>query len=197
MSENLSALQIRAALAHHFDWFHNMMMPEWTIDGGKADLLFVSPAGYVTEIEIKISCSDWNIDREKEKWKSARPHIGRFFYAVPEALAERAPTWLPPYVGVLVVTFNRHGMPRVRVVREAIRRKSEKLPPSELDRMRISLYYRFWRAELRRNRNSIAPPQEIPKTMEDANLDFVREENERLEQHRLRQESRILRTAAL
>lgn len=193
MADKPSALHIRIALARHFDWFHNMMMPEWFIDGGQADLLFVSRAGYVTEIEIKIGFADWNADREKEKWKAARPHVGRFFYAVPGALAERTPDWLPSHVGVLVVTFDHRGQPRVRIVREAVRRKSDKLTPSELERMRMSCYYRFWRSELRRNLNP--RPIRPEPSAEEANREFVREENEQRNRDRLRQESRILRKA--
>lgn len=111
------------ALARHFDWFRNRMMTEWYIDGGQADLIFVSKAGYVTEIEVKISRADWKKDASKSKWQRPRPHIARFFYAVPESLlAEGLPDWCPPEAGVLAVSGAN-----VREVRAARRFKSQKL----------------------------------------------------------------------
>ena len=147
MSRTLNGAQIQLALAQHFNWFQNRMMPEWEIDGGRADLLFVSRAGYATEIEIKVSFSDWQAYRDKEKWKRGRPHIARFFYAVPASLALRLPDWLPEGAGILAID----GL-RVRIVREARRFVAQKLAPAEIRRMEEACYYRFWRAELRKRR---------------------------------------------
>jgi len=47
------------ALARYFDWSSQRMMSQFAIDGGIADLVFVSRAGYATEVEIKISLADW------------------------------------------------------------------------------------------------------------------------------------------
>lgn len=156
MAAKITAGHILYALARHFDWFQNRMMPEWEIDGGQADLLFISRAGYATEIEIKISLSDWNHDRDKKKWNSARPHVARFFYAVPEHLADKIPDWIDPAVGVLAVRVNRYGYAAVRTVREARRARATKIDQQEFLRMYEACYYRFWRAELARRRERFA-----------------------------------------
>lgn len=146
--------QIVAGLARHFNWFQNTMMTEWWIDYGQADLLFISRAGYVTEIEIKTSFSDWNADQFKEKWKRPRPHIARFFYAVPLALVDRIPAWIPEERGIISLEASKtRGYPIIRTVREAKRFKAQKISDNEILRMYASCYRRFWNNEIdRRNR---------------------------------------------
>lgn len=80
------------ALARHFDWWSTKMITEFEIDGGRADLLLISKAGYATEIEIKISAKDWRIDQSKKEiqgrpsahqppvLRSARAAIGQTRY---------------------------------------------------------------------------------------------------------------------
>lgn len=139
---------ILLALARHFNWFQVRMLPEFEVDGGRADLAILSRSGYVTEIEIKISLSDWNADRDKDKFKTARPHVRRFFYAVPKALAEKIPDWVPPEAGILVITGYEVGYPRCRELRPAKALKAEKLPKERADAMIEACYYRFWRLNM-------------------------------------------------
>ena len=151
----LNAGHILYALARYFNWFQNTMMTEWWIDGGQADLLFVSRSRYATEIEIKVSLSDWNADRDKDKWKRDRPHISRFFYAVPEALSDRIPEWVPKSAGIIAVELLRKGVPRVRVVREAKRKRSEKISEEIIRHMHSRCYFRFWGKEMARRRETM------------------------------------------
>lgn len=153
--QKIHAGHISTALAWYFNWRQSVMMPQWFIDGGIADLLFISRAGYATEIEIKTSLSDWNADQGKEKWKKPRPHITRFFYAVPESLMDRCPVWINPDFGLIAVSVGKTGYAKCRVVREARRFKAAKLPADELQRMYLACYHRFWRKELalRRDKN--------------------------------------------
>lgn len=94
--------RILFALARYFDYLTNRMMTQFFIDGGIADLVFVSRHGYATEVEIKISLADWNADLNKGKWDMERPHVARFFYAIPETLETRIPPWVPRDAGILV-----------------------------------------------------------------------------------------------
>jgi len=149
-ANQVHAGHILLALARYFNWFQNTMMPECWIDGGQADLVFVSRAGYVTEIEIKVSFSDWNSDCEKDKWKRERPHVARFYYAVPETLSERVPAWLPDGAGILSVSLGRHGRPTITPIREARRMKAAKITPEEIRHMHQRCYFRYWRSELSR-----------------------------------------------
>lgn len=75
----------------------------------EADLLVVSHAGYMTEVEVKVSMSDWKVDKKKA-YKFSRLHAsgGRtkyFFYAAPKELAARwQEVGIPDWAGVLAVS---------------------------------------------------------------------------------------------
>lgn len=139
------------ALARYFDWWQNRMMTEVVIDGGRADLVFMTKAMYLTEVEIKISLSDWNADRSKDKFKKPRPHVARFFYAIPETLQSRIPAWLPEGAGILVVYEQNRWADGVREFRAGRRYAgAQKVPPLLFDQWRDAAYYRFWRSEMSR-----------------------------------------------
>ena len=135
--------RIILALASHFDWWRNKMMTEYYVDGGQADLIFISQAGYLTEIEVKVSRADWKHDLTKDKWRKPRPHVARFFYAVPEKLAADIPEWVPAEAGILAV-IEREWSDHIKEIRPAKRRKALKID----DRMRRHIdercYGRFW-----------------------------------------------------
>jgi hypothetical protein len=154
MSARWHAGRMIYALANHFDWRANRMMTEFYVDGGLADLVFVTKAGYLTEIEVKLSLADLRADAKKEKWLKPRPHVARFFYAVPNELADRLPADLPDNAGVLVVypASDRNGRPvhrdGVREARPARRVKALKLPPASLATLERNCYFRYWHREM-------------------------------------------------
>ena len=70
----------------------------WGLLPWEADLLVLSKTGYLTEIEIKISMSDWKADLLKKKFKRqhtansywpAEQSIKRFWYVAPTEIAMR------------------------------------------------------------------------------------------------------------
>jgi hypothetical protein len=136
---------IRQAVVSYFDCFQNRMLPEFWIDGGIADMVIISKAGYVTEVEIKTSVADWRVDLKKGKWAKPRPHIKRFYYAIPEALADRIPSGLPTEAGLLVVVRVKGGYARCTEVKAARAQKARKIGDLDLRRFNDALYYRFWR----------------------------------------------------
>lgn len=85
----------------------------------EADLLVVSRAGYMTEVEVKVSLSDWRADAKKYKFKilsdqgqnpetareqSSWRSIKAFWYAVPVELAPRyTEAGIPDWAGVMGV----------------------------------------------------------------------------------------------
>lgn len=159
MGEYWTSGRIRFALARYFNYLDHLMMTEWEIDGGIADMLFISRAGYATEIEIKISVSDWKADQNKGKFDRERPHVARFFYAVPEELADKVPVTIPSYAGILIVRSGKglkyHSFDQVREIRAAIRRKAQKISEQEITRLYRSAYYRFWREEMKRQQRKL------------------------------------------
>lgn len=93
----------------------------WALLPYEADLLVVSKAGYLTEVEIKVTMADWRQDFLKHKWDAfgfPKPEqIKRHYYACPEALAKRYPeieAMMPFGSGVISV-----GEKRVEILKEA------------------------------------------------------------------------------
>lgn len=143
------------------------MITEFAIDGGRADLLVVTKAGYATEIEIKISRKDWRADGTKSKFMSDRPHISRLFYAVPEDLMrgldirspESLPRWIRPHVGILVVRDGGLGYDTVRELRAAHRFRCRALTPQMQQQIDQAFYYRFWRQHMELERRRLFPAE--------------------------------------
>lgn len=140
-------------------------MPEYEI-GGRADLIVLTRARYITEVEIKVSVADWKQDLKKPKWSqrplskdpfwdermrehlsNRRAHVARFFYAIPETLESKIPDGLPEGVGIIVVRQGggKYGYDRVDTLREAVRRKSKPMSEAEFNGMMTTCYYRYWR----------------------------------------------------
>lgn len=149
--QNWHAGRVLFALARYFDWWQQRLIPEFEIDGGRADLVVVSKAGYATEIEIKVSRGDWEADGEKLKWMRTgwqRPHVARFFYAVPAPLVAVMPAWVPRDAGVLSVRDGAPGYDTVREHRAARRYTARKLTDDQLAQIERAYYYRYWRAHM-------------------------------------------------
>ena len=74
----------------------------------ECDLLYLTPQGLATEVEIKIEKGD--LKREKEK-KHTHEHryISRLYYAVPEELKFIAEELVPARAGILIVSSDRHS----------------------------------------------------------------------------------------
>ena len=80
----------------------------------EADLLVCSKAGFLTEIEIKVSRQDWRNDTKKDKFQN-RPDgrraygwgfIKQFYYAVPREIAgdSDALVRMPQWAGLIAVS---------------------------------------------------------------------------------------------
>ena len=52
-------VDVLAGLTRYLKWHQNAMMTEFLVDGGRADIVFITCSGYLTKVEIKISVSDW------------------------------------------------------------------------------------------------------------------------------------------
>lgn len=158
-NEHWHAGRILFALARHFDWWQNRMITEFEVDGGRADLAMISKAGYVTEIEIKVSVRDWRADQHKLKWMKhgwTRPHIARFFYAVPSPLANKIPEWVPTDAGILIVRGGP-GFDTVKEQRAARRYTARPLSAVQLQQIDQAYYYRFWRQHMEIQRQRLHP----------------------------------------
>lgn len=131
----------------------------------EADLVCVSKAGWLTEVEIKVSASDWKNDSKKSKWgikldatdeeveNNFDKRVRRFVYAAPLTLARRYQEFgLRPFMGVLGLyweeyqgTNSTYCVPRVEHIRPAKDlRLARKVTDKEIVRLSILSSMRYW-----------------------------------------------------
>ncbi|VVB53324.1 Uncharacterised protein [uncultured archaeon] len=128
----------------------------------ESDLVCVSKAGWLTEVEIKVSASDWKNDRKKSKWQSEDDAVSeelydrrvrRFFFAAPLSLARRYQEFnIMLFAGVLGFSweeYQRTGspycVPRVEHIRPAKDLKgSRKVTDKELLTLSKLSSMRYW-----------------------------------------------------
>jgi hypothetical protein len=130
-------------IAEHFNWRTNIIVPNisWGLLNHEADLLVLTPAGFCTEIEIKISKSDLKADFKKfHVHKSV--YIHSLYYAVPIEIADCIDL-IPDYAGVIIVNSNDKYQ-TVEIKRYAPKNKN----PKWTDAKRIELlrlaHMRVW-----------------------------------------------------
>lgn len=92
MDTNLNIHEIEFYLATYSGWRQNIVVPNvsWGFfDTHEADLLVMTPSGYLTEIEIKRSYQDLLADFEK-KTNHYENKVEYMYYAVPKSIAEKS-----------------------------------------------------------------------------------------------------------
>lgn len=99
-------LDMEVAVANYFSPRRNLIVPNvnWGMFAYETDLCVLSPAGYATEIEIKVSRSDLIKDKEKRHGHND-PMIKYLYFAIPEHL-EKDIKHIPERAGILVVRWN-------------------------------------------------------------------------------------------
>lgn len=150
--------QVERALRNHIGFAEHLLIPEAGVKlygpKGKyigeyrADYMKVSPSGFCTEFEVKISRSDWKADLTKLKWTAMPGWVKQFIYVVPESLG--IPEWVPPFAGVWFVKI-RHGMMYIEVARTPKIIGKEKVPEAVKAKWLHNLYYRFWNMRVDRD----------------------------------------------
>lgn len=139
MNSSKSAIDCRKALLRYFDPRVNMVMPNIYLCGGEMDLAVLTRAGYLTEVEIKISVQDWKADAHKRKWDyPERKYVNRFYYCLGPGIPLDA-VEVPEQFGVLHVSPNG----RLQIHRKAQLLSKEK-NASIRKQMMVVAYYRFW-----------------------------------------------------
>lgn len=142
-----------------FDWRRNVVVPNlsWGMGlGWEIDLGVLSDAGWLTEVEIKVSLADFKRDASKYRHQlEASPHaetkIRRKFFAMPHEINQkrfgyevRSDYPLPEGCGLIVVSGGPNG-DSAKITQEAtINPSARKLRPDEQrDMLRLG-YIRFW-----------------------------------------------------
>lgn len=85
---DLTVKDIQALLAGYFGIRNNIIVPNvsWGMLDYEADLLIMNKSGYVTEIEIKRSWSDFLADFKKDEDAHKSEIIYQFWYCVPDEI---------------------------------------------------------------------------------------------------------------
>ena len=129
----MTTFEIEIALMKYIGPRKNIVIPNvsWGFNMHECDLLVVSGAGYLTEVEIKISAADLKKDVGKTHghWDD---RIKYLYFAIPEKLKTHT-EYIPQRAGVLLVNDKK----RVVKIRDAVKNKNcMKMSSAEL----ITLY---------------------------------------------------------
>lgn len=160
----MNAGLVEAAIRRHVDHRANTLIPEAAVRCGvgtphfceyRADFMMITASGYGTELEVKISRSDWRADLSKSKWADMPAWVTRFIYVVPEQLG--IPEFVPEHAGVWhvvprLVTLDkytdeeRRGADGYEIVlaRAPKLLGREKVPAAVVAKWMRNFYYRYW-----------------------------------------------------
>lgn len=161
----LNAGHVEQAIRRHVNPFQTTLIPECVVrcsrgtktieyggnirpyfyehfDEYRADFILVSGADYVTEIEVKVSRSDWKHDSEKSKWEGLPDYISKFIYCVPKELG--IPDFVPDFAGVWHIHTRSDGTMDVRTARAPKRIGKVKVPDSVKAKWMSCFYHRYW-----------------------------------------------------
>lgn len=99
----ITTLQMELLIAKYFNPRQNLIVPNisWGMWMHECDLLVMSKAGYLTEVEIKVSAGDLKKDREKRHGHRDE-RIKALYFAIPEYLLKYK-EYIPEQAGILVV----------------------------------------------------------------------------------------------
>ena len=162
------------ALASWFDYRVNLIVPNvhWGMNMHECDLLIVSKAGYVTEVEIKISRAGLKADAKKSHGHRSN-WIKYLYFAVPDyiiadgnVLKDDVMAMIPERAGIITVKpflssmdpWN-DGNPRCKRIREPTANKAA-TTMGDLDRYKVARLgaLRIWGLKSR-----LAEAQDISK----------------------------------
>jgi hypothetical protein len=135
--------EIEWAVAVFFHPHNNIVVPNvtWGMDlGYEADLLVMTPAGYLYEVEIKISKSDLKADRKKYHHHDGEK-IRKLWFAFPEKLCRAECFELVPD-GAGILSVNSTGW--TKEIQKAVIRKHASTTAIDRDRFLYLGYVRLW-----------------------------------------------------
>jgi len=128
-----TAFEIEYAVSSYFGTRKNLIVPNvypmnFGIHGGyEMDIAIMSPAGYLQEVEIKVTKSDLVKNLSKDRWRySTFGRSKKMWFAMPEKMnTEDCIYFVPVFAGILIVTTSG----KVKVIREApINKEAKPLP---------------------------------------------------------------------
>ena len=121
IKNRLITLDMEIALSYHFKYRRNLIVPNvsWGLELHECDLLMLTPTGYATEIEIKISKAD--LIKDKNKLHGHESHkIKYLYFAIPEYLLKYK-EHIPERAGIVVVHYGT-GFSKSKVYVRVVRK---------------------------------------------------------------------------
>lgn len=146
----LYALTKTGSLFHYRKHFCAVPNLSWGLLEWEADLAVVTTSGWLYEVEIKTTATDWHKDREKWKWDVMdKPGVlspRRFYYAAPLELAKRWEEFkIPDYAGVIGIATDARGRVDTEIVRHGKNREqARRLTDDERIKVARLASMRFW-----------------------------------------------------
>ena len=119
-------------LINYFNPSRYLMVPNvfWSILDYEADLVIVTPRGYATEVEIKVSKSDLKRNDQKTN-KHNTLMFQKMYFAIPESLKESI-QYIPEHAGILIGRYADHPFHILfNCIREPIKNKNTGALPQE------------------------------------------------------------------
>lgn len=122
---------------------------------GEADLLHVTNSGYLEEIEIKTSVSDFkrefvfNSKKRKHEFlqNSPRSNTRRFYIAMPESVYKQVSELVPSYAGVFVINNDEtHKALKVKNAKDF--KQAGALKPDQIRSLAAMACSRLWNLKL-------------------------------------------------
>lgn len=154
---NPTAQQIEIAVAKHFGYRQNLIVPNvhWGLNlPYEADLVVLRPSSWAIEVEIKVTASDIKADTRKRRQHDSNL-FRELYFAVPESLS--ANTNIPEHAGILSVYWHKPGWLKVKKVRcAALRKTATKWKPETRQKLCELAAMRIWslKQHLNDRRNS-------------------------------------------
>jgi hypothetical protein len=156
----MTAANVLSALCDLYEPLSQTIMACNTYAAGwESDLLILTAAGYFEEIEIKVSVADFRAEFAKKKYKHlylngkatlptpvhARA-IRRYWFAMPEELADRVYAEVPTYAGIITVELKRARFVATKVIQPKVLPHIRKATGAEREALYRTMYRRGWEA---------------------------------------------------
>lgn len=134
-----------------FPWRRYVVVPNvsWGLLPHEADLVALSDADWLSEIEIKITKADFLADRDKYKHQLVKPAlISAFYYAMPLVVWEKcSPEDLPAGAGLILIgdRYRGDGNPQAFLKQKPVDNAgARKLRQDEREQLLRLGYIRYW-----------------------------------------------------
>lgn len=133
--KTISLAEIEVAISDYYGTRKHIIVPNlsWGFVSHEVDIAVITKAGYLKEIEIKRSKTDFLSDFKKRHHHIERNNkINEFYYAFPEEVYEKCKDLIPENAGVLVCKIGYKDKLRIIKVKDAVKIKgSRKLTMEE------------------------------------------------------------------